>query len=551
MGRSLAPVAAASAAGEAAVFRVGPSEYAIENRDGRPVHRESLRDEKGHVVAHVEAEIAYDLGSGTRGISYLFEREGRLFQSPIAWYGQERKWGLAPGYERRNFHFDRAIEPQCLFCHANRAEPVELSVNRYREPTFRGHAIGCERCHGPGELHVRGQELVDGQDVSIVNPRHLEASLRDAVCQQCHLLGDYRIERPGREPFDYRPGLTLTAFMTVLERASRSGNKAVRHFEQMRESGCFRGSEGRLGCTSCHDPHSVPAAEQEAAYYRKRCLACHEQRLCDLPAAERLARNREDSCVACHMPVSANTDVAHNATTDHRIPRLPESPPATPPGAATGPPLVVFHADQLGPSELRLADRELGIGLTLEARRPGEGTRRTRLARAAIDLLDQALARRPDDLAALRYRAQATALAGRPAEGLRLYDALLAEAPGYEKALDERVSLALEVEDRRDALAPARQAVAVNPWSAVFHERLAFYRLQERSWSEALREAEQALRLDPFLADARRFLIQCHLHLNHRERAGEELEALIALDPTQDTPLRLWFARQLGTPGRG
>ena len=36
-----------------------------------------------------------------------------------------------------------------------------------------GEAIGCERCHGPGELHVRGQEVVAGRDLTIVNPRHL------------------------------------------------------------------------------------------------------------------------------------------------------------------------------------------------------------------------------------------------------------------------------------------------------------------------------------------------------------------------------------------
>ena len=127
----------------------------------REFHKETQRDEEGRVVAEVEAEITYALGSGTRGISYLLERDGRLFQSPIAWYGQKRKWDLAPGYERRNFHFDRVIEPECLFCHANRVRPVEQTVNRYEKPIFEGHAIGCERCHGPGALHVQGQELVE------------------------------------------------------------------------------------------------------------------------------------------------------------------------------------------------------------------------------------------------------------------------------------------------------------------------------------------------------------------------------------------------------
>ena len=139
--------------------------------------------------------MKYALGSGTRGIAYLVDNDGRLFQSPISWYSQKRRWDLSPGYREANAHFNRPIEPVCLFCHANRVQPVALTVNRYEEPLFRGNAIGCERCHGPGELHVHGQKVVDGRDLTIVNPRHLEPALRANVCEQCHLLGHQRVDR--------------------------------------------------------------------------------------------------------------------------------------------------------------------------------------------------------------------------------------------------------------------------------------------------------------------------------------------------------------------
>ncbi len=160
MGRSLAPVTAAAIPGldEAAegrpLFEADGLEYSIERRDGRVFHRESRRDSSGEVVARNEAEVRYVLGSGNQGASFLVDRDGFLFQSPISWYARRRRWDLSPGYRDRNLHFDRVATSACLYCHANRVEPVEGAVNRYKPPTFRGHAIGCERCHGPGELHA-------------------------------------------------------------------------------------------------------------------------------------------------------------------------------------------------------------------------------------------------------------------------------------------------------------------------------------------------------------------------------------------------------------
>ena len=403
----------------------------------REFHKETQRDGEGRVVAEVEAEVTYALGSGTRGISYLLERDGRLYQSPIAWYGQTRKWDLArTGYERRNFHFDRVIVPECLFCHANRVRPVDQAVNRYEKPIFEGHAIGCERCHGPGALHVQGQELVEGRDVTIVNPRHLEPALREAVCEQCHLQGDYRIST-GREPFDYRPGLALSSFIAILNARRQGGNKVVGHVEQMHVSRCYLASSGGLGCISCHDPHAIPAPAAKTAYYKQKCLTCHDRKPCSLPDPERLARSPDDRCVLCHMPTSANSDVVHNATTDHRdIASTPGSPHGAAchgRGRAAADPLPCRSArTREAQGDVAQAGARADDGGTSHAR----AARAAGLAQVAIGLLDQALARWPGDLVALRHKGQALVILGRPTEGLRIYDAVLKAAPNYEKALD-------------------------------------------------------------------------------------------------------------------
>src|SRR5207237_7824016 len=126
--------------------------------------------------------------SVTRASSYLTDHAAYLFDTPISWYAQKKAWALSPGFGPELLT-GRAITPDCLYCHANRSRYLEGTVNRYAEPIFDGHAIGCQRCHGPGQLHVaqgKPSAADSSIDPTIVNPRHLEPALREAVCEQCH-----------------------------------------------------------------------------------------------------------------------------------------------------------------------------------------------------------------------------------------------------------------------------------------------------------------------------------------------------------------------------
>ena len=44
-------------------------------------------------------ELFYYIGSGRRGLSYLFARDGFLFESPVNWYSREQRWDMAPAYQ--------------------------------------------------------------------------------------------------------------------------------------------------------------------------------------------------------------------------------------------------------------------------------------------------------------------------------------------------------------------------------------------------------------------------------------------------------------------
>jgi len=543
MGRSLTPIALATSLGAGPdssrpQFEAQGLLYSVEHQGGRVFHREARLDASGRTIAQVRTEVQYVIGSGRQAFSYLIERDGFLFESSITWYARDRQWGLSPSYETRNYHFERPILSECLFCHANRAERVTSAINRYRTPIFQGHAIGCERCHGPGELHVRRPNLVDGLDVTIVNPANLEPSRRDAVCEQCHLIGQRRVVRAGSRSEDYRPGLPFHDFWSMFVPAASGGdNRFAGQPEQMHESRCYRASQGQLGCISCHDPHVLPAPEEKAAYFRDRCLVCHSDQGCRLPATVRLERNRGDNCVGCHMPRLDSSNNAHVATTDHRIPRHEDGGRRSPHSGVVpdlhGPSVVNFHRALLDDHHRATSERDRGIALCR-----GGGKR---AAAEALPLLEAAVAARPDDLPAWETKGEVLGRLGRPEEGLTAYRTVLARDPTRQTALEGAAILASRSGRHNEAIAFWKQAIAINAWRSDYYAELALVQFEVRDWRAAAESCRQALRLNPSLVRVRKWLVQCDLHLGNLEAARAEFQTLLAFDPPERDALLRWF----------
>jgi Tetratricopeptide repeat len=554
MGRSLEPVAKAVPMERFGAEAHDPFEaqgflYGVAARDGRVYHSESV---SGSYKS--ESEITYTVGSGRSGRSYLIDRDGYLYMSPISWYPRKGIWDLSPGYDPNNMHFSRPVVPACLFCHCNQAEPDRHAANRYVPPLFRGAAVGCERCHGPGSLHVerrRAGAVEETDDFTIVNPRRLEPELREGVCQQCHLQSESRVTARGRSQFDYRPGLPLSSFLADFVRPpdQPQQNKFVGTVEQMYSSRCFQKSVGadKLGCISCHDPHVLPAQAERNGYYRDRCMKCHTDTSCSLPKPQRLLKSSDDSCIQCHMP-TRGSDIPHTVITDHTIPRreqeaAPEKESWPRPGQM---PLVAFPpngADLHDPNHAR----NLGVALIGSARKHQPSSRAAaQMAEAALPLLKLALAGDPHDLAAGEALVTALMYLNSAEDALAICTELLKEDAQSETLLFMAAVLTKKMQQPALATLYARRAIEANPWHWQYHNMLAVALAQQADWSAAADACRAALKLEPANLPCRQLLIRCYLQRGDKERARAELETCLPLVPANEREaFRVSIQRQL------
>jgi tetratricopeptide (TPR) repeat protein len=274
-------------------------------------------------------KVNYIVGSGQHTNSHIFNINGYLFQAPITFYTQKHRWDLAPGFEKgASTRFQRLIELECMSCHNGYPEFVPNSENKY---TAIKTGIDCERCHGPGSLHVldrqtnRPVDTSKGPDYTIVNPRRLSTEMQNNVCQRCHLQG-IAVLNDGKTFFDFRPGMKLSEVMNVfMPEYEGAQDKMIMasHVERMKKSQCYIQS-GKMSCITCHNPH-ISVKFTPRAQYLNACQSCHGnvsgQHQCTESMQVRAAKNND--CVTCHMPHNGSIDIPHVAVTDHFIRKRP------------------------------------------------------------------------------------------------------------------------------------------------------------------------------------------------------------------------------------
>ena len=267
-------------------------------------------------------KVDYIIGSGHHTNSHLYQNNGYLYQTPFTYYTQDSILDFPPGFEgNSNSRFSRKMGLECVACHNAYPDFVLGSENKYNTIPL---GIDCERCHGPGELHVeqiKSGNIIDTSkrvDYTIVNPSHLSIELQNDICARCHLQGN-AVLHENKSFFDFRPGQYLREVMDVyLPRYSNSNNDFIMasHVDRMKLSACYLESNEGLSCIDCHNPH-ISVQEMPQNFFNNRCVSCHTEIVC---TEEAVVKNKfNNDCVMCHMSNSTTIDIPHVTITDHKI----------------------------------------------------------------------------------------------------------------------------------------------------------------------------------------------------------------------------------------
>jgi Tfp pilus assembly protein PilF len=505
--------------------------FQMTRRDGRLVFRRWLMGPDGQPVHVFEKPVDWILGSGDHARTYLYRTPGgELYQLPLAWYTQEGRWGMAPGFDRPDHEgVQRRVRRECVFCHTSYPD-VPAGADAYGAPQIFPAAmpegIGCQRCHGPGAEHV-GLALGGIGSRDEIRARIFNPGRRDEVCQGCHLQPSVALpglRRFGRGDFSFRPGEPLSAYMVQVDPEEEGKPRADRfeinhHPYRLQQSRCFQESTGQLSCLTCHDPHRRVPEEQRAAHYRAACQTCHAQDACTRPEHAVGAANTAD-CAGCHMPKRRTQDVVHVVMTDHKITRAPGGPALLAPLAETEPVLV----------DVRLLPGSPGGAL-------GEVYRAAAVARTAggaeaIAYLEKKLAEtRPAEIEPWLDLAQAQLRAGRPAEAERTLVGVLERHPGHPQAL-EWLALAQAGQGRStEAIAGLRQLLAVHPERIEAEYNLGRLLAVRGEDTEAALHLERVLAARPNLAAGWHYLGEIRAAQGRPEDAAACWRRALEIDP--------------------
>jgi predicted CXXCH cytochrome family protein len=265
------------------------------------------------------SEVAFTYGSRWKQ-RYFTKRDSDYYAFPVQWdvqNGQWRPYHPGPGGDwwvpyYPSDQMERPNGPLCDGCHS-----VNYDI-RTRAPTEWN--VGCERCHGPGSLHVQYRTAE-----TIFNPDRPDDPLRSSdVCISCHSQGE-PIDNPieGQYfdwPVGYEAGDRLSDYWTL--DAPQLGDETFTHWPEgsahknrMQGNDFVQSQMYKRGvtCFACHDVHGTGNEADLLLPGNEVCTQCHGPQMQAGPQGtlsyhtQHAEESEGSRCVACHMPPIART----------------------------------------------------------------------------------------------------------------------------------------------------------------------------------------------------------------------------------------------------
>ncbi len=283
-------------------FQNGPYTYRLLSGDAAPV----LAATDGN--ASETTSLPWTFGSGELGQTFVFQREGRWFESRVSLYAGPGQLDITTGHGRmppETIHdalgrkMEDADAQRCFGCHTGLS-----TVAGHFEPESAIPGITCEACHGPGADHAKVmaaggvQSGSPGHASRIMNPATMNPVDSVDFCGTCHRTwADVAFSGVTKH------GVDVVRFQPYRLEKSRCWGKA---------------GDARLTCVACHDPHAP--LQRDVVSYDVRCLSCHLRQNEVATAAKPGAAcpRSSDHCTTCHMPKISMPEM-HGQFTDHFI----------------------------------------------------------------------------------------------------------------------------------------------------------------------------------------------------------------------------------------
>jgi predicted CXXCH cytochrome family protein len=534
------------------------SYFAMVERNGELFQRRWQIGIDGKETNVDEKRVDYVLGSGNHSRTYLhLTAKNTLQQLPLAWYSEKGgTWAMNPGYDRADYAGSvRPIYYECMFCHNGypripTGQDRDFTQTTYLQPMPEG--IDCQRCHGPGQNHVdkasTGSAL-EAIRAAILNPGKLNPERALEVCLQCHLETSNQklpteVMRVDRLPFSYVAGQPLADYKVSFDR--EQGNLANFEIAQgayrLRASQCFLQSAGKLGCTTCHNPHDVPRGEQATTHYNEVCVGCHKSSL----ESASLPHTAKANCVSCHMPKRRTDDAIHVVMTEHLIPRRPPTGDLLAEKKERGETGTDSYRGEVVPyypSKLAAtADNEL-LQAIAQVREQSNLTKGLPQLAALIDK------QRPQQAAYYAELAEAYAAAGNMASAIQFFEEASKRDPQSAARFIAWGDALIKTGQWTLAEAKLRRATELAPSDVRAWGRLGWALWQQNKAVEARAALEKGIALDPEVPEIHNNLGLLLLGMNDPIGAEKAFRAAIRIQPGV-VEWRLTLARLLASQRR-